>query len=357
MPSAFDTELALDRLEARLARDLPAYLAAAAVAYARGTKTLAAAPVITSADTAVVNTARATPELRARARHVVRLIAPLVIEADPEVTRRREGPRTWEGLRPLMLARDAVSVARFATPYALLVRQLAGSVLPPPPPPGWGRITDPAAVPPHPEGWREPSTFVVDDDAIRSLWATLRTQGMGELSIERSATAHPRTFVIERGVRATIVVPAVLASPAHRFSVLHELGHAWLWLRPEARTREWPRALDEACAGYFAHKLEHPAALPPRWFHPAAERAAKRRGILTHLLHHLEEVALGAPAELPRHALPPAPPWALWHDMLAQEAYLSAEFLVQTHLAPGLHGDALAAFFVHATDHDLVSPV
>lgn len=350
MPSAFDTELALDRFEAHLARDLPPFDAAAAHAYATATLTHATPPMIAPADLALVRSAWRVAELRVRATQLVRIVVPLVVESDATVARLREASPTWEGMRALAAARSAVTMRHFHLPA--LLRALADVLSPPLP-----RMLDhgpraprAADIPPHPATWRDADGLTIDDAAVHALWSSLATPATGSLEILRTARAHPRTFVVERGVRAIIVVPETIASPAHRFSLLHELGHAWLWLHPSARTREWPRAIDEACASYFGRMLERPAALPAGWAHPAANSARHRRTSLALLLDHLETTAIANPAALADDpGVPATPPWALWHDPAAQTAYVSAESIADT-IPAGTTGDALAAYLADLAD-------
>jgi hypothetical protein len=173
----------------------------------------------------------------------------------------------------------------------------------------------------------------MDDNAIHALWALLRDRAMGTLSILRSATAHPRTFVVERGARASIVVPSRITTPAERFAVLHELGHAVLWLAPSARAMEWPRAIDEAAASYVARRMEH-EDVPAAWRSPLARAARVRRLAIARLLDAIEA---GAAPEVER------PPWALWNDPYAQAAYVEAERIAD-EMPMGLHGSAIGAW-------------
>src|SRR5688572_22120101 len=96
--NAFDAELVLDRVEARLAAELPANIAASAHAYAADTP---APPAIDIAhrDVTAVLAARSFDDQRARATRLLRVIAPMVIENAPTVIAARAVDRTWASWR------------------------------------------------------------------------------------------------------------------------------------------------------------------------------------------------------------------------------------------------------------------
>ena len=139
----------------------------------------------------------------------------------------------------------------------------------------------------------------------------------GQVRVDTSDKAQPRAFVIEPKVEVVIVVPRVVDTPAARFAVLHELGHAIVALALPAGT---PRVVDEAAASYIARLAEPPSWLPPRWPSEAAAAARRRRTAIAAMLDDIER-ALPELADVPGAT----PPWALWHDPGAQAAYMQAE--------------------------------
>src|SRR5690606_20545894 len=99
------------------------------------------------------------------------------------------------------------------------------------------------------EGWQTPDA-AIDHAAIMDVWNALSSRfGIaGHVRIDRADKARPRAFVIEPKVEVVIVVPSVIDTPAARFAVLHELGHAIVALALPGGT---PRVLDEAAASYI----------------------------------------------------------------------------------------------------------
>ena len=120
------------------------------------------------------------------------------------------------------------------------------------------------------------------------------------------------------------MVPARVATPAARFAVLHELGHALGGLIARAAL---PRAVDEAVASYAARALEAPGH---PWYSPLAAAARARRTAIAARLDELERA-------LPAIDTPPSPrpPWALWHDAGAQASYVAAERIADGWSAGG----------------------
>src|SRR5262249_42024375 len=110
-------------------------------------------------------------------------------------------------------------------------------------------------LPPAVPGWFEPDGIAVDERAIAALWEALRARhGVdGALRFERAAGARPRAFVVEPGREVVPAIPAQVATPAERFAVLHELGHAIAALACPAGI---PRVVDEAAAAYVARAIE-----------------------------------------------------------------------------------------------------
>ncbi|HEY0194464.1 MAG TPA: hypothetical protein VGC42_25300, partial [Kofleriaceae bacterium] len=178
----------------------------------------------------------------------------------------------------------------------------------------------PAAIP----GWTAADGLELDAAAVDRAWHALAARhGIGgTLRQLRGDGARPRAVIVEPGREVIIIVPARLATPADRFAVLHELGHALAGLGAPAGI---PRVLDEAVAAYSARAIEAPGSA---WYSPLAVAARQRRRALAAALDRQERA-------LPGFAAPgdARPPWALWHDAGAQAAYVAAE-----HLADALAG-------------------
>jgi hypothetical protein len=240
---------------------------------------------------------------------LMRLLAPLMIEDDPLVTTARAEAPTWDGLMYLAKARDAVARDRFGASAIAILHRLHGVP---------AERAEHDAPGPAVEGWQKRDA-VLDHTSIVDAWNAIASRfGItGQVRIDRSATAHPRTFVIEPKIEVVIVVPAVVDTPAARFAVLHELGHAIVALALPAGT---PRVIDEAAASYIARLAEPPSWLPGRWPSELAAAARRRRTALAAMLDDIER-GLPAIADVPGAK----PPWALWHDPGAQAAYVAAE--------------------------------
>jgi hypothetical protein len=336
--SELEVELALDRVEAQLASELPPHVRAFAAAYAAG-KMLPAAPELAGRASTVelARRALAHASLRARGLTLLRLAAPLALERDKRVLMARTAQPSWDALAELVRARDTAAIAQFGRGASLVMHVLHGAPRPE------GAVV----VPPAMEGWSAvdaalPARAV--DDAWREL--ARRHNVRGTVRIVR-AEARPRAFVVEAaGPRAEVivVVPVRVDSPAARFAVLHELGHALAHLASPAGL---PRALDEAVASYAARLLEEPGS---PWYSPLAAAARARRGLLAHALDIVEE-DLGkrghaAARDVSGVTLGARPPWALWHDPGAQAMYVEAERISQhwwTELGPSPAPGALAA--------------
>ncbi|MDX2093896.1 MAG: hypothetical protein SFX73_39040 [Kofleriaceae bacterium] len=333
-----EVELALDRVEAQLASELPSHIRAFAAAYAAG-KMLPAAPELAGRASTVELARRALvyTSLRARGLALLRLAVPLAIERDKRVLIARAATPSWDALAELVRARDAVARAQLGRTASALTHALHGALRP----------DGAAIVPPAMEGWSavEPALPArAVDDAWRELaW---RHDVRGTVRIVR-AEVRPRAFVVEAaGPRAEVivVVPMRVDSPAARFAVLHELGHALAHL---ASPPGLPRAVDEAVASYAARLLEEPAS---PWYSSLAAAARARRGLLAHALDIVED-DLGtrghaAAREVSGVTLGARPPWALWHDPGAQALYVEAERISQqwwTALGPSPAPGALAA--------------
>jgi hypothetical protein len=232
-----------------------------------------------------------------------------MIESDTMVATVRAEPATWTGLAHLTKARDLVARDRFGYSTVELMRRLHGV-------PDERPIFD--APGPMLERWQQ-HDVAIDHAAIVDVWNALAARfGItGQVRIDRSARARPRAFVVDPKLEVIVVVPTVIDTPAARFAVLHELGHAIVALTLPAGT---PRVLDEAAASYVARLAEPPSWLPPRWPSDLAAAARHRR---TALAAMLDEIERGLPelADVPSTK----PPWALWHDPGAQAAYVAAE--------------------------------
>jgi len=325
----------LDRIEAELARELPPHLRAFARAHAQGAPAPPAPDVLhRQATLATARAALVHPVLADRGLALLQLAAPVAIESDPAVIAARSAPPTWEALAALAAARDAAALARFGRRAIDLMHRLHGSAV------GLPAAEEPAALPPPIAGWFEPDGVAVDDRAIARAWEELRARhGIdGTVRFERATAARPRAFVIEPRREVIVVIPAQIATPAERFAVLHELGHAVLALALPAGI---PRLVDEAAAAYVAGAIER--ATDP-WYSPLAAAARARRRALAHCLDRIER----ALPEIPERASRPAehPPWALWHDPGAQAAYVAAEPLalaIERAIGPSPAPGALAA--------------
>jgi hypothetical protein len=185
---------------------------------------------------------------------------------------------------------------------------------------------DAALLPPPVAAWSVPDGVAVDDRVIERGWRALAARHgvTGTVRIERTVRGRPRTFVVEPAREVIVVVPAQLATPADRFAVLHELGHAVAALALPAGI---PRVIDEAVAAYVARGIERPG--DAAWYSPAAGDARARRCLVARRLDQIERQiehssAGGDPAAPP---VAERPPWALWHDPGAQAAYVAAEAL------------------------------
>ncbi|MGN6104683.1 MAG: hypothetical protein ACTHU0_06245 [Kofleriaceae bacterium] len=426
---ALALEIALDRLEAELATQLPGHVRAFARAHAAG---LAPPPAPRAASrpssVALAREALTHPALAARATALLRLIAPLAIDADPSVAPLRAASPSWPALAALAAARDRVARAWLGLPYVALHHALhVGPLIAAPPAhpafahlasehpgavsPGSGRpaserpvserpaaperpvserpmserpaapecpvseraVSEPPAserpvseplsgqsvvVPEHLAsgaaaserpvseplvsgrlerisaadadlralraaaeveipGWTAPGP-PLGRAAIEARWRELarRHGARGAVHIVESAVARPRAFVVEPGREVILVVPANAGTPAARFAVLHELGHAVAALLEPGGL---PRAVDEAVAAYVARDQEVPE---DPVFSPLAAAARQRRTAIAQLLERVER-ALPAPLDIGSAA----PPWALWHDAGAQTSYVAAEQL------------------------------
>lgn len=424
------TELRLDRIEAELAIDLPPHLRALAHAHANGLPLPSAPDVLRRATTlATARAALVHPLLADRGLALVRLVAPIALEADPAVAAARTAAPTWAALAALAVARDAAAQARFGRTAIDVVHRLHGSAIDlaslsvgvggavhgvdgraggiprgviaqatatggnateqalamaPPAVGGPGTASDagspqllePGRAPrvgvehgtgrggapnagrrpaleedgaalglsPAVAGWFEPDGIAVDDRAVTAAWQALRAQhGVdGIVQFERATGTRPRAFVVEPGREVVIAIPTQIATPAGRFAVLHELGHAVAAL---ALPGGIPRVVDEAAAACVARALESDG---DAWYSPLAAAARTRRHQLARLLDGIE-------CALPALPAPPMvserPPWALWHDPGAQAAYIAAEALADAIEAaigaasrPGAFAAALAAW-------------
>lgn len=322
-------ESELDLIDAELAEELPAHMRAFARAHADGRKGPAAPLLLKLPSTlALARNACTHDVLLDRGLALLRLIVPLIIEDDPAVTAARAEDPTWPGLQRLAAARDAVAFTKFGIRAIELLHKLHGSE---------GPVADHEAPGIPVEGWqsREPA---LDAAAVLDTWHQIATRlGItGTVRVDRASAAkvQPRAFVVDPKREVIIVVPTTVDTPAARFAVLHELGHAFCAL---SMTPGVPRTVDEAAASYVARAMEAaPAAaaswLPPRWPSPLAEAARARRLALAAMLDQIER-KLPALEDVPGTA----PPWALWHDPGAQAAYVGAEAMadrVRAELGP-----------------------
>jgi hypothetical protein len=292
-----DVELALDRLEAELASELPAHVRAFARAYAdRRPPPPAPIAVRRPASLAVARNACRHAELLDRGLALLRLVAPIAIEDDPAVAAARAATPSWPAYAVLRDARDRAAHARFGIAAIDLMHRLHG-------------VAESSTVPDAPAvtGWRDPDVAMSVDDA----WAALASRHgvAGSVRIERSAV-RPRAFVVAPGAEVIVVVPERVDTPAARFAVLHELGHAVCALASPVPV---PRVVDEAAAAYVARAME----VPGPWFSTVATAARARRHAIA---GELDRVERGG-----RTDTYAAPPWSLWNDPGAQAVYVEAE--------------------------------
>lgn len=307
---ALQAEMALDLLDGELAAELPAHMRAFARAHAEG-RPPPSAPVLARLASTVqtVKNALVHELLADRALGLLRLVAPLVIESEPEVIALRVLPPTWADIGALAKARDGAARSRFDRGAIELLHILHGA--------GPARPMEPPG--PAIAGWQDKGV-TIDHTAILDAWQAIATRHgiTGNVRVDRAAAGiKPRTFVVIPAREVIVVVPDAVDTPAARFTVLHELGHAAAALLMPAGI---PRAVDEAAASYIARLAEPGTWLAQAWASELAPAARQRRLAIASML---DEVERGLPAI---HDTPgAAPPWGLWHDPGAQAAYVEAE--------------------------------
>lgn len=321
--SALSAEIALDLLEGELAVELPGHVRAFARAHAEGRPPPAAPLLARLASTlATARDAIEHDELADRGFAMLRLVAPLVIEDDPAVAAARAKPPSWPNLAELTRARDAAAQLRFGRTMIELAHLLHGGAAASP--------DEPAALGAPVAGWHERGP-AADAASIQDAWQAIaaRLGVAGNVRIDRSAQARPRAFVVEPKREVVIVVPQLVDTPAARFAVLHELGHAVCAL---ALPGGLPRAVDEAAAAYVAMLAEPPSILPPRWTSDLAGEARARRTRLAAALDRVERALPdgggdrdGVTRALAALGDPATPAWALWHDPGTQASYVAAD--------------------------------
>jgi len=309
-----EAEIALDRIDAELAVELPPHMRAFAAAYAANTPVPAAPEVLRRGSTLrAIEMCRAHPVLADRVLAIARLAIPIAIEDDPRVIAARAAP-SWDALATLTAARDTAARERFGTGLFPLVHRLFGVGGAPP---GTRDMPWPAPV----KGWHDPRPSPLDPE---TTWTELAARYGAEGRVDIVRGDRARTFVVEPGRHAIVVVPP-LGSLASQFALLHELGHALVALLAPAGV---PRVVDEAAASYIARGIEHASEL--------AVHARRRR---LQLAEALDAIERGATAARPTDQ----PPWALWHDPGAQAAYVEAEAIADRWCAePGPLAAAIA---------------
>lgn len=330
--SLLDAEVALDRVDAEIAAELPAHMRQYARAYARGEPLPAAPPVLHRAATLeIARRALGFAELADRALAVLRLIVPTVLDTDPRVVLARCATPTWPAMLALARARDRAAGDRFGMSAVELLHRLHGAD---------GRDATPTAVPPPIAAWTT-ADGGVDPSAITDLWGLLVRRHGGRMIHVEAGDVRPRTFVVEPKREVIVVHARRLDTPAARFALVHELGHA---LAAFLAAPGLPRAVDEAVAAYIARLIEHRGQVMPMWFSPHAAAARARRLAIAVELDALER-ALPAVESFATER----PPWAPWHDPGAQAAYITAEAIAERwwtmlgpHPVPGALADALA---------------
>jgi hypothetical protein len=329
--SLLEAELALDRIEAELATELPPHMRAFAAAHAANASSPPAPPVLLRASTVIqVRQALPHPLLEDRARLVARLAFPAAIEVDPRVAAIRArfhdganvlGP-TWDDYAVLAAARDQVARERFDRPFVDLMHDLHGLR-------ANDLANDPAAWPAAVDGWHARDT-ALSSSALDAMWREIAMASRlpGAVRILRGDRARARTFVVEPKREVIVVLPQLIDTPAARFAALHEFGHALVALL----IGEVPRVLDEAVASFVARRMEDPGS---PWSCTLAAAARVRRVAVARVLDQIERgTSAGASTAWPTER----PPWALWHDPGAQGAYVAAEAI-----ADSLDGRDLAA--------------
>jgi hypothetical protein len=341
-------ELRLDEVEAELADELPPHMRAFAGAHARG-EALPPAPdvlhrraTLTTARDAVMH-----PILADRGLALLRLVAPIAIEIDTRVAAARAQEPTWEALAALAHARNAAAIALFGHGAIDVLHGLHGTPV--------GAAADaaeaPPVLPPPVAAWSRPDGITLDNAAISQAWDAIRARHgvAGAVRFERTQGARPRTFVVQPRGEIVVVIPAQIATPADRFTALHELGHV---LAALALPGGIPRVVDEAAAAYLARSMERQAQDGGIWYSAAAGPARIRRGLLARVLDLIErriDQRTGRTPLAKAERLAERPPWALWYDPGAQAAYIAAEAMadaierdIGTMPAPGALAEALA---------------
>jgi hypothetical protein len=295
--------------------------------------------------------------LEDRALVLARLAYPIAIDDDRRVAaiRNRERP-TWDDYAQLAAARETVARERFEKPFIALMHELHGV--------REVHHEDPTMPPPL-DGWHsrdiEVDSHAVDAHAVDAMWRDLATRygvtgrmrivGAGQLSapkysselitassgaensselitglsgannsselITASRDVRPRTFIVEPGGEVIVVLPATFDTPAARFAVLHEFGHALVGL---LSTTGVPRVVDEAVASLIARRMEQPDTS----CYSALAKAARERRV--QVARALDAIERGTSTARPTER----PPWALWHDPGAQAAYIEAEAIADT---------------------------
>jgi len=331
-------EIALDRIEAELASELPPHLRAFARAHADGQQPPPAPPALQHAGSlASVRAALAYPLLTDRALGLLRLLAPVAIESAPDVAAARAAEPSWDAYTRLAAARDRASRARFGMAAVELAHELHGSASAPASP----ELPLPEPLPEPLAGWRDAdATSPLGRVDVSRAWDALRRRHgvTGAVRFHVTQSARPRTFVVTPRAEAAVVIPERIATPAERFAVAHELGHV---LAAFVLADGIPRVVDEAAAAYTARvALETEGA--GSWHCPLAAAARARRLSYARALDRIE---LGLPNDRPARV-----PWSLWHDPGAQAAYVAAEAMADRLIdqlgldpPPGALAEALAA--------------
>jgi len=332
--SLLDAEVALDRLDAELASELVPHMRAFARSYVTGGALPAAPAAMRRASSLeVARRALVHPELADRALGLLRLIVPTLLDDDPRVARARQAAATWPAMLALAAARDEAARARFGVGAVPLLHALHGSEA----------VAAAVDLPPPIEGWTMKGAPIQVGDLV-DAWGWLARRHGGRMIHLEVGDVRPRTFVVDPRREVIVVHPEVIDTPAARFAVMHEYGHALAAFLVRADQGVLPRAVDEAVASYIARLIEHRDQVAPGWYSPHAAAARARRLAVAMHLDAIER-ALPAIGELPSER----PPWALWHDPGAQAAYVTAEAIADRwwatlgpHPVPGALADAIA---------------
>jgi hypothetical protein len=310
-------ELALDRIEAVLAAELPAHVLAFARAHAAGRPPPPAPAILVEpATVAAALAAKDAPRGRRLYRQCALAAIEHAVTREPGVSRvtpsyggsgfavagalPREGG--WPALVALARARDEVAHRRFGRSFLAVAHDVYEVPAVVAAAPSIGRLA-PVPAPP------------ITPRSVADLWRRLGgDQPPPEIVL---SAARSRAFRVRPGH----VVVVIRAEPtvAAWSAAAHELGHA---LAPE----DLARTADEAFAIATARRLE---AVFPALAADLAALHARQHAIAAELAAVEAALYAGAPVDDARPAA-----WALFHDPGAQAAYAAAHACVTMPACP-----------------------